>query len=1100
MKKTRIYELAKELNTTSKRLIEKLGEIDISVKNHMSFLDENQLSALYDHIGVIRHKDSSNAEADKDSPEPPKASKRTKSRKETVDIPTIIRKTEIVIDSKASSGSQRFPASTDNKKEIKQTDKKKKRKKDFVKVTDDSSGLRPGLARSTGFDYMNELLNEKKAQRKREEEEKLREEKDSEQKDKNQKEKVSIKPENKPENEKHNEKVAKTQEKKASKSETEAVPDEVLKRTLVSQDNVTGTGNEPKENLKSETKLTQVQAKSEIEHKNIQKEVKADEKDENKYKSMTSETDKTQGSVQTELKKEKWDSKKDVPKTQKRAEKTEADVKNTERKSLTDKSAMNTENKKTVEGHKTSEIKEQRNELSKRKPKFAFDNRKDEDKNIDKTSRIGRKDSDQFAKKKRSEPKQLPDAIIPDTINTGLKQEKPKPIKKEYENKYQSKSDKKETKRETVKQSGRNKRVSPESLIIGQKKKVSEVLTDKYELDFLDDTAFAKKKMPKPARGMKKAQPKPKHIPKKAVLTSITVPESLTVKDLAEALKKTSSEVIKKLMGLGVMATLNQEVDFDTATLVADEFGVKTEKEISVNVEDILFDDSEDKQSDLASRPPVVVVMGHVDHGKTSLLDAIRKTNVTVTEAGGITQHIGAYMVEINGRKITFLDTPGHEAFTSMRARGAQVTDVAILVIGADDGIMPQTIEAINHAKAANVTMVIAINKIDKPGANPDKIKQQLTEHGLLPEEWGGDTIVVNVSAIKGTNIDELLEMVILSADVLELKANPNRQAKGTVIEAKLDKNRGAVATLLVQTGTLYSGDALIAGTAMGHIRAMTDDKGEKIESAGPSTPVEILGLDEVPQAGEVFYSVSDERLARQLVDERKQSQREEQIKSHTRVTLEDLFSQIQAGDVKELNIIVKADVQGSVEAVKQSLERLTNDDVKIKIVHGGVGAINESDVKLAEVTNAIIIGFNVRPGANVDEAAKNAGVDMRMYRVIYTAIEDIQAAMKGMLDPTFKEVVIGHAEARQIFKVSGMGTIAGCYVTNGKVMRSSEVRIVRDGIVIHEGKLASLKRFKDDAKEVAQGFECGIMIERFNDIKEGDVIEAFIIEEVREH
>ena len=640
-----------------------------------------------------------------------------------------------------------------------------------------------------------------------------------------------------------------------------------------------------------------------------------------------------------------------------------------------------------------------------------------------------------------------------------------------------------------------NKRIKPTNIGLSEKKGVSEILSEDFILnEFYDDTEAKKKK----GRG-KKEKEAARYIPQRAVLTSIKIPESVTVKELAEALKKTSTEVIKKLMGYGMMATLNQEVDFDTATIVAEEFGVKTEKDVIINEEDILFDDTEQDDPDkLVPRPPVVVVMGHVDHGKTSLLDAIRSTHVIDTEAGGITQHIGAYSVKINGRNITFLDTPGHEAFTAMRARGAQVTDIAILVVAADDGVMPQTIEAINHAKAANVSIIVAINKIDKPGANPDRVKQELTQHGLVSEEWGGDVICVNVSAKKRENIDQLLEMVLLTADVLELKADPDKQAKGTVVEAKLDKNRGPLATVLVQRGTLNVGDSIVTGTTVGRIRAMVDDKGNAVKSAGPSTPVEILGLPDVPEAGELFYAIKDEKIARQLAEKRKFKQKEEHMKTTSKVSLDDLFKQIKEGKVKDLNIIVKADVQGSVEAVKQSLEKLTNDEVRVNIIHGGVGAITESDVTLAGVSNAIIIGFNVRPGPNVAEAAENAGVDMRLYRVIYNAIEDIQAAMKGMLEPTFKEVVLGHTEVRQIFKVSGIGTIAGCYVTDGKIVRNSDVRVIRDGIVVHEGKLASLKRFKDDAKEVLQGFECGLSIEKFNDIKESDVIESYTMEEVK--
>ena len=582
----------------------------------------------------------------------------------------------------------------------------------------------------------------------------------------------------------------------------------------------------------------------------------------------------------------------------------------------------------------------------------------------------------------------------------------------------------------------------------------------------------------------------------KAPLT-VKIPDEITVGELAERMRIAATEVIKKLMMLGVMASITQTIDFDTASLVAEDLGAIVEKEIIVSAEEILFDDFEDAEDQLETRSPVVVVMGHVDHGKTSLLDAIRSTNVIDTEAGGITQHIGAYRVRIGDRKITFLDTPGHEAFTAMRARGAMATDIAILVVAADDGIMPQTIEAINHAKAAELGIIVAINKIDKDGANPDRIKQELTEHGLIPEEWGGDTICVEISAKNRVNIEDLLEMVILVADMRDLKANPNRKAKGTVIEAKLDKGRGPVATVLVQNGTLKIGDIVVAGTAVGHIRAMLDDKGKKIKKAGPSVPVEILGLDEVPEGGDLFYAVSDERMAKQVVEKRKHKQKEERLGSHSVVTLDDFFDKVKEGQMKDLNIVIKADVNGSVEAVKQSLVKLSNEEVRVNVIHSGVGAIRESDVMLAYASNAIIVGFNVRPDAGAAASAESQGVDIRLYRVIYTAIEEIEAAMRGMLDPTYREEVTGHAEIRQTFKVSGVGTIAGCYVTDGTITRNTQVRIVRDGIVVHEGELASLKRFKDDVKEVASGYECGLSIERYNDIKEGDVVEGFKMVEV---
>ena len=583
----------------------------------------------------------------------------------------------------------------------------------------------------------------------------------------------------------------------------------------------------------------------------------------------------------------------------------------------------------------------------------------------------------------------------------------------------------------------------------------------------------------------------------KKVQLKVSIPDEINVGEFAQRMKRTAADVIKELMKLGVMASISQTIDFDTAALVAEEMGAKVEHEVHVTIEEKLFDESEDKAEDLEPRDPVVVVMGHVDHGKTSLLDAIRKTKVTEGEAGGITQHIGAYRVQINGKPITFLDTPGHAAFTSMRARGAQVTDIAILVVAADDGIMPQTIEAINHAKAANVPIIVAVNKIDKEGANPDRILQQLTEYELVPEEWGGDTIVCNISAKFGQGIENLLEMVLLTAEVADLKANPNRQAKGTVIEAKLDKGRGPVATVLVQNGTLNAGDIIIAGTAVGRVRAMTDDDGKKIKSAGPSVPVEIIGLAEVPGAGDIFYAVDDERMARQLVEQRKEHEKEERNKAMHKVTLDNLFASIQEGQMKELNIIVKADVQGSVEALRASLEKLSNDEVRVKVIHGAVGAISESDVMLASASGAIIVGFNVRPDRAASDSADQQGVDMRMYRIIYDCIEEMEQAMKGMLSPKFREAILGHAEVRTTFRVSGVGTIAGCYVQDGKIQRNAQVRIVRDGIVIHEGVLSSLKRFKDDVKEVASNYECGCGFENFNDIKEGDVFEAFVMEEI---
>lgn len=586
---------------------------------------------------------------------------------------------------------------------------------------------------------------------------------------------------------------------------------------------------------------------------------------------------------------------------------------------------------------------------------------------------------------------------------------------------------------------------------------------------------------------------------RKKHLANVVLPEQMSVSELAAALRMTNAEVVKKLMLLGIMASAAQIIDYDTAALVAEEFGAKVSKQVVVSIEDKLIDDTEDSDDQLEPRSPVVVVMGHVDHGKTSLLDAIRHTNVTQGEAGGITQHIGAYTVTINDRSITFLDTPGHAAFTSMRARGAQVTDIVILVVAGDDGIMPQTVEAINHSKAAGVPIIVAVNKMDKPESNYDRVLQSLTEYELVPEQWGGDTICVPVSAVTGQGIEQLLEMVQLVADVRELKANPNRKAKGTVIEAKLDKGRGPVATVLIQNGTLHSGDVVVAGTSVGRIRNMLDDKGRRITSAGPSTPVEVTGFSDVPSAGDLFYVVDDERMARELVEERKHEKKEEAAKVNTAVSLDDLFSQIKEGNIKDLNIIVKADVQGSAEAVKSSLEKLSNDEVRVRVIHSAVGGITESDVMLATASNAIIVGFNVRPDPNAKISAEKDGVDMRLYRVIYDCINEIEAAMKGLLAPKFREVSLGMAEVRQTFRVSGVGTIAGCYVKEGRITRSAEVRLIRDGIVVHEGKIDSLKRFKDDASEVKQGYECGIGLERFGDIKEGDIIEAFVNEEIKQ-
>ena len=671
---------------------------------------------------------------------------------------------------------------------------------------------------------------------------------------------------------------------------------------------------------------------------------------------------------------------------------------------------------------------------------------------------------------------------------------------REYANKAIDKQKMNRAEENKTKKANKNRRQSDDYVDTGklkdlkQESKLSHMFNEGSMLDYYDLSDSRNRKNKKKNQKQEEERNKQKIFK----LTDITIPETITVKDLATELKKTSGEVIKKLLGYGIMATINNEIDFDTAFLIAGEFGVTAHKKEVVTEEDILFDDSQDKEEDLVARPPVIVVMGHVDHGKTSLLDAIRSTNVIEGEAGGITQAIGAYKVEINGREITFLDTPGHEAFTSMRARGAQVTDIAILVVAANDGVMPQTIEAINHAKAAEIPIIVAVNKIDLEGANVEKVKQELTEYGLVPEEWGGDTIYVPISAKKKQNIDTLLEMVLLVADMQDLKVNPNKQAKGAVIEARLDKSKGPIATMLVQRGTLDVGDTIVVGSVIGRIRAMKNDKGQSVKKAGPSTPVEISGLTEVPEAGETFYEVKDEKTAKHLIERRKRQARDKAMSASAAVTLDDLFNQIEKGHLKQLSLIVKADVQGSVEAVKQALEKLSNEEVKVKVIHSNVGAITETDVTLAKVSKAIIIGFNVRPEAMAKSAAEKEGVEIKTYSIIYNAIEDVESAMKGMLDPVYQEVIIGNAEVRQTFKVSNVGTIAGCYVLDGKIARNSTVRVIRENIVIHEGKLVSLKRFKDDAKEVAKGYECGIQIENYNDIKEGDIIEAHIMEEVK--
>jgi len=1053
LSKLKIHELAKELNVSSKRLMEKLEEIGIHPKSHMSTLSDDELEKLYKHIGIVdRTQKKDEADSKKDSgagSRPESAAKK--------DVPRIIRKTEVVV--------------RDDYYVMDEQKEKKKERRSYVRSSDSNDGLMAGYTRSHDSVIAAIRKRPKKEEPKPETEEKKQEPPDildtivvSDRIRKPVDDILSIK------------KVARVSdlaEKAEGKQETAKEQEDVQKDTATAEAK-DEEANAPRKAAKAAEK--------------------AEEKDKQDQKP---EAPATPAKNKAEVSAKK-------PAEQQTGAKAARDDR---RKGDAAESADRAEHRKPAESADAGTVsdvppKRPRGDQLSRGERKPYDDR-DADGRPPYADRgpggkpAGRPHGDRRSDR-RGDQLVIPKATVP-----GQTEEKvfTRGERREMQAVEKKKEEKKELKREVVKptalpQKGRMKKKID---IVGHKASVSDMMSDDFVIDTFYDDAHEAKNVKRAEKRLKRAKlKKEKYIPPKAVLTDITIPETITVKDLAEALKKTVADVIKKLFLMGIVVTQNEELDFETAAIIADEYGVKAHKAVVVSEEDILFDDSEDDEEDLKPRAPVVVVMGHVDHGKTSLLDAIRSANIAEHEAGGITQRIGAYTVNLNGRDITFLDTPGHEAFTAMRARGAQVTDIAILVVAADDGVMPQTVEAINHAKAAGVSIIVAINKIDKPNANPDRVKQELAEQGLLIEEWGGDVIAVPVSAKKHENIDQLLEMVLLTADILELKANPNKQAKGTVIEATLDKNRGPVATLLVQRGTLRVGDFVLSGSVYGHIRSMVNDKGKKIKEAGPSIPVEVFGLNEVPEAGDLFYVVTDEKVAKQLAEKRKEQAREKSIKSRGKVSLEDLFSQIQEGQVKDLNLIVKADVQGSVEAVKQSMEKLSNEEVKVKVIHGAVGAIAESDVTLADVSNAIIIGFNVRPGPNVMEAAQAAGVDLRLYRVIYDAIEDIEKAMKGMLKPTYKEVVDGHVEIRQLFKVSNLGTIGGAYVLDGRIARNSDIRLVRDGIVIFEGKLASLKRFKDDVREVTAGYECGLMIERYNDIKEGDIIEAYHMEEIQ--
>jgi translation initiation factor IF-2 len=1188
--KARVYELAKELNTTSKRLMEKLAEINVNVKNHMSLLEPTELNALYKHIGVIKHDDSKKAEAAEEKKPVPDAQHRPDvkkdGKKDAKSAPRIIRTTEIIIDTKNDARDNREPVRSDvGRGDVRGDVRNTGNQRPDTMRAQSSSGLRPGFVRDTRSEYKSYPRTEgNKEMPKAPVREPLKEVSKEHAAE-------AVRPEVKPEV-RHEQTPARVEEVKtaepvqtvkpidkiedAAPQKPELKKEEALEAAKVDAtrqgdrpqgdrpqgdrpqgDRPQGDrpygdrpqGDRPYGNRPQGDRPYGDRPQGDRPYNNRPQgdrpygdrpqgdrphgdRPQGDRPYNNRPQGDRPYGDRPQGDRPYNNRPQGDRPYGDRPQGDRPYNNRPQGDRPYGDRPQGDRPYINRPQGDRPYGDRPQGDRPYVNRPQGDRPygdrpqgDRPYGNRPQGDRPYGDRPQGDRPygDRPQGDRPYGNRPQgdrpygnrpqgdrpygnrpqgnrglEIPKPELTDAQKEGMNSQRTE-LRREFQNKDVERDIKRDQKKDAPKtQAGArgqnpNQRFKPQKTMLGEKKGVSEVFSDEFILDEIYDNSGVKK-----SRRLKTRKESEKYIPPRAVLTSITIGESTTVKDLAEALKKTSTDVIKKLMGLGMMATLNQEVDFDTATLIADEFGIKVEKAVIVNEEDILFDDTENTEGELEVRPPVVVVMGHVDHGKTSLLDAIREANVMDTEAGGITQHIGAYMVKIHDRKITFLDTPGHEAFTAMRARGAQVTDIAILVVAADDGVMPQTIEAINHAKAANVSIIVAINKIDKPGADPDKVKQELTQYGIVAEEWGGDAIMVPVSAKKRTNIEQLLEMVLLAADVLELKTDPNRQAKGTIIESKLDKGRGPVATVLVQRGTLKVGDSVVTGTTVGRVRAMTDDKGMQVKTAGPATPVEILGLPDVPEAGEIFYAITDEKVAKQLAEKRKLKQREQTLKATARVTLEDLFSQIKEGKVKDLNIIVKADVQGSVEAIRQSLEKLSNEEVRVRIIHGGVGAITESDVTLAQVSNALIIGFNVRPGTNVAETAQDVGVDLRLYRIIYNAIEDIQAAMKGMLEPTFKEVILGHVEIRQIFKISGVGTIAGGYVTDGKIPRNCEVRIVREGIVAHEGKLASLKRFKDDVKDVAQGYECGLQIEKFNDLKEGDIVEGFIMEEVK--
>lgn len=991
MGKMKIYELAKELNLTSKEIMAKAKELGIEVKTHMSSIEENEVNKIKSKIGKIIKK-----EEDK-----------TKKEDKKQNSPVIIRREIIIADEEKKEN---------NNKQAEQRNKQV----GFVERNKNADYNIVYRNKPTKPMTVSELFGIGKKEEKVEKEEKI--------------EKVEKKEENMQAN-KEPVKEEKVDKKIANNTKSN--------NTNMQNANNNGQTRENNNNFQNRNERQNFQSKNE---------------------------------------RQNFQNRNDRPDFQNRNERPNFQNRN---------ERSNFQNRNDKSGFQN------RND----KPNFKNRNNGNgfQDRNNGNYKNNGQKGN--FGRERRPLDERGIDKNIKDIMQTDI-------VEKENVRDFSSKAiDKAKNERQeerTNKKQNKNKkgsRFAGEEFDGGKLKDLKQVdsLSNMFHdqeggmLDYYDLTTARGKRNKKKAN--KNEEERKQKIFK---LTQIEVPETITVKDLALELKKTSAEVIKKLFGFGIMATINNDVDFDTAFLVAEEFGVTAIKKQEVKEEDILFDESEDLKEELQERPPVVVVMGHVDHGKTSLLDAIRETNVIEGEAGGITQAIGAYQVTVNGREITFLDTPGHEAFTSMRARGAQITDIAILVVAANDGVMPQTVEAINHAKAAEIPIIVAVNKIDLPEANVDKVKQELMKYELVPEEWGGDTIYVPISAKKRMNINDLLDMVLLQADVLELKTNPKKQAKGVVIEARLDKTKGPIASMLVQRGSLDVGDTIVVGSSIGRIRAMKNDKGQKVKSATASTPVEIMGLTEVPESGEIFYEVKDEKMAKHLIERRKRQAREKSINNMQKVTLDNLFTQMEQGNLKHLNIIVKADVQGSAEAIRQSLEKLSDGEVNVRVIHSAAGAVNESDVNLAKVANAIIIAFNVRPVPTAKALAEREEIEIKQYSVIYQAIDDVKAAMKGMLDPIYEEKVIGNVEVRQTFKVSNVGTIAGAYVLEGKIERNAGVRVLRENVVIHEGKLISLKRFKDDVKEVAKGYECGMQIENYNDLKEGDIIEVYIMEEIK--